>query len=145
MKSLKDQLKTVSKNLVALSKQVDKLSVQVEKATKAAAAKKPAARKTTARKTTARKPVAKKKPVRARKAAPARAKKAAPAATRRAARGNTVLDSVLDVIKKSRKGVPIATLKTKTKLNPRQLSNALYKLTKKGEIKAVSRGVYAKA
>ena len=140
MKSLKDQLKTVSKNLVALSKQVDKLSVQVEKATKAAAAKKPAVRKTTARK-----PVAKKKPVRARKAAPARAKKAAPAATRRAARGNTVLDSVLDVIKKSRKGVPIATLKTKTKLNPRQLSNALYKLTKKGEIKAVSRGVYAKA
>ena len=122
MKSLKDQLKTVSKNLVSLSKQVDKLSVQVEKATKVAA----------------------KKPV-ARKAAPARAKKAAPAATRRAARGNTVLDSVLDVIKKSKKGVAIATLKQKTKLDPRQLSNALYKLTKKGTIKAVSRGVYAKA
>ena len=128
MKSLKDQLKTVSKNLVALSKQVDKLSVQVEKATKKAAAK----------------PAAKKAPARTRKAAPARAKKAAPAA-RKAAGGSTVLDSVYNVIKRSKKGVAISTLKTKTKLDPRQLSNALYKLTKKGAIKAVSRGVYAKA
>ena len=143
MKSLKDQLKTVSKNLATLSKQVDKLSVQVEKATKKAAAK-PAARKPVRRKTT-RKPAAKKAPVRARKAAPARAKKAAPATARRAARGSTVLDKVYDVIKRSKKGVAISTLKTKTKLDPRQLSNALYKLTKKGSIKAVSRGVYAKA
>ncbi len=142
MKSLKDQLKTVSKNLVALSKQVDKLSVQVEKATKKAAAK-PAAKKPVRRKP-ARKPAAKKAPVRTRKAAPARAKKAAPAA-RKTAGGSTVLDNVYNVIKRSRKGVAISTLKTKTKLDPRQLSNALYKLTKKGAIKAVSRGVYAKA
>ena len=142
MKSLKDQLKTVSKNLVALSKQVDKLSVQVEKATKKAAAK-PAAKKPVRRKP-ARKPAAKKAPVRTRKAAPARARKAAPAA-RKAAGGSTVLDSVYNVIKRSKKGVAISTLKTKTKLDPRQLSNALYKLTKKGAIKAVSRGVYAKA
>ncbi len=142
MKSLKDELKTVSKNLVALSKQVDKLSVQVEKATKKAAAK-PAAKKPVRRKP-ARKPAAKKAPVRTRKAAPARARKAAPAA-RKAAGGSTVLDSVYNVIKRSKKGVAISTLKTKTKLDPRQLSNALYKLTKKGAIKAVSRGVYAKA
>lgn len=141
MKSLKDQLKAVSKNLATLSKQVDKLSVQVEKATKKPA--RPAAKKPVRRKTT-RKPAAKKAPVRARKAAPARAKKAAPAA-RKTARGGTVLDKVYDVIKKSKKGVAISALKQKTKLDPRQLSNALYKLTKKGDIKAVSRGVYAKA
>ena len=141
MKSLKDQLKTVSKNLVALSKQVDKLSVQVEKATKKAATK-PAAKKPVRRKP-ARKPAAKKAPVRTRKAAPARAKKAAPAA-RKTAGGSTVLDNVYNAIKRSKKGVAISTLKTKTKLDPRQLSNALYKLTKKGAIKAVSRGVYAK-
>ena len=142
MKSLKDQLKTVSKNLVALSKQVDKLSVQVEKATKKAA--KPAAKKPVRKKVT-RKTAAKKAPARTRKAAPARAKKAAPAAAKKTARGGTVLDNVYDVIKRSRKGVAISTLKQKTNLNPRQLSNALYKLTKKGAIKAVSRGVYAKA
>ena len=142
MKSLKEQLKTVSKNLATISKQVDKLSVQVEKATKKPA--KPAAKKPVRRKT-ARKPAAKKAPARTRKAAPARAKKAAPAAAAKAAGGNTVLDSVLDVIKRSKKGVAISALKQKTSLNPRQLSNALYKLTKKGAIKAVSRGVYAKA
>ena len=139
MKSLKDQLKTVSKNLATLSKQVDKLSVQVEKATKKPAAKKPVRRKTTT------KAAAKKAPARAKKAAPARAKKAASTTAKKAPRGSTVLDSVLDVVKRSRKGVSISTLKQKTNLNPRQLSNALYKLTKKGEIKAVSRGVYAKS
>ncbi|MEJ2476205.1 MAG: hypothetical protein P8Y40_01650, partial [Desulfobacterales bacterium] len=60
-------------------------------------------------------------------------------------KGATVLNSVLDVIKKSRKGISIAQLKEKTDLNPRQLSNALYKLTKKGSIKSMSRGVYTKA
>jgi hypothetical protein len=33
-------------------------------------------------------------------------------------------------------------LKAKTGLNPRQLSNALYKLSKKGTIVAKSRGLY---
>ena len=33
-------------------------------------------------------------------------------------------------------------LKKKTNLEPRQLSNALYKLTKKGTIEAKSRGIY---
>jgi predicted Rossmann fold nucleotide-binding protein DprA/Smf involved in DNA uptake len=52
---------------------------------------------------------------------------------------------VLDVIKRSRNGATIAALKTKTELESRQLSNALYKLSKKGKIKAKSRGVYIKA
>jgi hypothetical protein len=40
--------------------------------------------------------------------------------------------------------VTIATLKAKTKLDSRQLSNALYKLSKKGMIRTKSRGVYVK-
>jgi len=48
------------------------------------------------------------------------------------------------VIAKAKSGANIATLKKKTKLEPRQLSNALYKLTKKGTIEARSRGVYFK-
>jgi predicted Rossmann fold nucleotide-binding protein DprA/Smf involved in DNA uptake len=66
------------------------------------------------------------------------AKKAAPAG------GKTVLDTVFDVIKRSKKGVTVAQLKTKTNLNARQLSNALYKLSQKGMVQAPSRGLYAK-
>jgi ribosomal protein S25 len=116
MKNLQSQLKTVSKTLTALSKQVETLSNQVEKpkSVKKAAAKKPAAPKKTA------------------------ARKVAPAG------GKTVLDTVLDVIKRSKKGVTVAQLKTKTNLNARQLSNALYKLSHKGMVQAPSRGLYAK-
>ena len=114
MKNLQSQLKTVSRSLAALSKQVEKLSNQIQKpqAVKKAAAKKPVAAKKTS------------------------AKKVAPAG------GKTVLDTVFDVIKRSKKGVSVAQLKTKTQLDARQLSNALYKLSKKGEVYAKSRGLY---
>jgi len=116
MKNLQSQLKTVSRSLSALSKQVEKLSNQIQKpqAVKKAAAKKPVAAKKTV------------------------AKKVAPAG------GKTVLDTVFDVIKRSKKGVSVAQLKTKTQLDARQLSNALYKLSKKGMVKAPSRGLYLK-
>ena len=58
--------------------------------------------------------------------------------------GKTVLDTVFDAIKRSKKGVTVAQLKTKTQLNARQLSNALYKLSKKGMVEAPSRGLYLK-
>ncbi len=116
MKNLKSQLNTVSKSLAALAKQVEKLSSQVEvsKAVKKSAAKKPAAVKQTV------------------------AQKSA------AVGGKTVLDTVFDAIKGSKKGVTVAELKTKTQLNARQLSNALYKLSKKGMVEAPSRGLYLK-
>ena len=131
MKKMKTQLKTISKSLVSLSKQVDRLTKQVDKlqpATKKAAPKKA----TVKRKTVARKTIAKKR-------APAKTTKRAPAK-----KGLSVLDSVHNLIKRSRSGVSIATLKAKTKLDSRQLSNALYKLSKKGLVHAKSRGVYVK-
>lgn len=66
------------------------------------------------------------------------ARKGAPAG------GSTVLDSVYDVIKRSKKGVTVSQLKQKTNLDARQLSNALYKLSKKGQVYAKSRGLYVK-
>lgn len=118
MKRIKSQLKTISKSLTSLSKQVDRISKQVDKL----------------------------KP--AKKAAPARRKKTArkPAARKRttAARGKSVLDTVYAVIRRSPNGVTIATLKKKTGLDSRQLSNALYKLSKKRKVRAKSRGHYIK-
>ena len=130
MKKIQSQLKTISKSLASLSKQVERITKQVDKlqpAKKAPAKCKKAVRKAAVRKAPARKAVARKAPAR---------KKAAPA------KGKTVLDSVYSVIKRSKKGATIATLKTKTGLDSRQLSNALYKLSKKRMVRAKSRGLY---
>jgi hypothetical protein len=124
MKRIQTQLKTISKSLVSLSKQVERITKQVDKLQPAKKA--PAKRKKAVRKAAVR-----------RKAAPAR-RKAAPA------KGKTVLDTVYGVIKRSRNGATIATLKTKTGLDSRQLSNALYKLSKKRMVHAKSRGLYVK-
>jgi predicted Rossmann fold nucleotide-binding protein DprA/Smf involved in DNA uptake len=136
MKKITAQLKTLSKSIDTISKKVEKLIQDADKLQapkKAAPAKKTAAKKAAAKKTTAKKTTAKK--TTAKKAA---AKKAAPA------QQVTMLDSVFDIIKRTKKGVTVAQLKEKTKLNSRQLSNALYKLTKKGKIQTKSRGLYVK-
>jgi predicted Rossmann fold nucleotide-binding protein DprA/Smf involved in DNA uptake len=121
MKKLKDQLKTISSSLTSLSKQIEKITQQVDKlkAKKAGSAPK----KTAPKKTAPKKKVAAKK-------APAKAP--------------NVIDTILNTIKKTKKGMTIAQLKEKTEFNSKQLSNALYKLTKKGKIEAKSRGLYVK-
>jgi predicted transcriptional regulator len=131
MKKIKAQLKTLSKSMAAISKQVEKITNQVDKlqAPKKAAP----AKKAVAKKKAAKKKVVKKKAVK--KAA---AKKAAPA------KQVTMLDAVFDVIKRTKKGVTVTQLREKTKLDSRQLSNALYKLTKKGVIQTKARGLYVK-
>ena len=123
MKNLQVQLKAISKELGKLSKQVEKVAAQVAKQAKAAPKKKAV------------------KKAAAKKAKKATAKKAAP---KTSAKKSTVLDSVFDVVRRARNGATIAQLKLKTGLNPRQLSNALYKLSTRGKIVAKSRGVYVK-
>ena len=103
--------------LKTVSRSLATLSKQVDKLSKQASKPSPT------KKTAARKPAA---------------RRAAPAG------GKTVLDTVLSVIKRSKKGVTVAQLKQKTKLDARQLSNALYKLSKKGQVYAKSRGLYVK-
>ena len=117
MSKLQTQLNTVSKSLAALSKQVEKISKQVDKLQPV---KKAASRPKAA---SARKPAA---------------KKAAGAGSK------SLLDTVFNAIKRNKNGVTVAQLKQRTKLDARQLSNALYKLSKKGQVYAKSRGLYAK-
>jgi lambda repressor-like predicted transcriptional regulator len=109
-------MQKIQSQLKTVSKSLAALSKQVEKLSKQVAKAQPA-KKTAA----VRRPAA---------------GKAAPA------RGKTVLDTVFSVIKRSKKGVTVAQLKQKTQLDARQLSNALYKLSKKGEVYAKSRGLY---
>lgn len=136
MKKVQTQLKTVAKTLAGLAQKLEQLNqlLGAAPAAKAAPAKKKAA-------PAKKKAAPKKKAAAKKKAAP----KSAPAAKPAAAGKDTVLDTVMGVIDKSRDGADIASLKSKTGLESRQLSNALYKLTKKGMIKSKSRGVYIKA
>jgi len=144
VKRMQTQLKSVSKALADLSKKVDKLNKQLGKvATAKAPAKKAAPKKKVAKKAAPKKKVAKKAAPKKKPAKKAAPKKAAPKKAS-AAKGATVLDSVYDAIKRARAGVTIAALKQKTNLEARQLSNALYKLSKRGDIVAKSRGVYTK-
>ncbi len=131
MKKVKDQLKTIAKSLLSLSMKVEKIAEKVDalrSVKPAPAAKKTAAKKAVAKKTPVKKAATKKTP----------AKKAAPT------KQLTVQDAVFNTIKRTKKGVTVAQLKEKLDLNAKQLSNTLYKLSKKGKIEAKSRGLYFK-
>jgi predicted Rossmann fold nucleotide-binding protein DprA/Smf involved in DNA uptake len=141
MKKVKDQLKTIAKSLLSLSKKVEKIAKQADAlrpVKPAPAAKKTVAKKTVAKKTVAKKTVAKKTAAKKAVAKKTPAKKAA------LPKQLTVLDAVFDSIKRTKKGVTVAKLKEKLDLNAKQLSNALYKLSKQGKIEAKSRGLYFK-
>jgi len=157
MKKIKDPLKTIAKSLLSLSKKVEKIAKQADAlmpskpvpaakktAAKKTVAKKTAAKKTVAKKTVAKKTVAKKTATKKTATKKAAAKKKPPAAKIAPPKQLAVLDSVFDSIKRAKKGVTVAQIKEKLDLNAKQLSNALYKLSKKGKIEAKSRGLYFK-
>ncbi|MBL7203834.1 MAG: hypothetical protein ISS63_05810 [Desulfobacteraceae bacterium] len=53
--------------------------------------------------------------------------------------------TVLAIIKRSRKGVDIATLKSKAGIGSITVNNIIYRLKKKDKIKSSGRGIYVKA
>ncbi|MDH3344037.1 MAG: hypothetical protein OEL58_02260 [Desulfobacteraceae bacterium] len=127
MKKLKKDLETILKALNGLSQKVEKLQEQIVEETKPT--KKPKAK-------AVKKKAVKKAP--AKKAAPKKAvqKKAKPA---------TAADTVLAIIKKSKKGIGTSTLMDKTGYNQKKVANLVFKLRKQGKIKTVVKGVYLKA
>ena len=57
----------------------------------------------------------------------------------------TAADTVLTIIKKSRKGVDKATLRDKTGFEGRKIRDIIYKLKKQGKIKTEGKGLCVKA
>ncbi|MBW1743365.1 MAG: hypothetical protein JRJ47_08030, partial [Deltaproteobacteria bacterium] len=102
-----------------LTKQTDKLINAVDKFEKKKAATKRKA-----------KPV---KKVRAKKAPAKRAKTV------------TATDQVLNIIKRSKKGVDVPTLMKKTGFGETKIRNIVFNATKQGKIKRVGRGIYIAA
>jgi len=119
--SISDALQKLSKQFRAASKELDKLKKAPKKKAKAAAPKKTVKKKA---KAAAPKKTVKKKS--------------------KTAQASSVIDAVFTAIKKTRKGITISEIKDKTKLEARQISNAVYKLSKRGQIKTTKRGVYVK-
>ena len=125
MAKLKKDLQAVTKGLKALVRKTETLAKKVDKLEKAQAAAK---LKTKAMAKTTKKAPAKKKPVAKKKAA-----------------SLTATDKVVNIIKRSIKGVDAPTLMKKTGLADKTVRNILFRSSKQGRIKRSGRGVYIAA
>jgi hypothetical protein len=125
MKQLKREFKLVLKSLKALSQKTEKMIKTLDKLEKSQMGKKTRVKA---------KPKAK-----AIKKAPVR-KLVASKKTKL-----TAADTILSVIKKSRKGVDTAALTKKTGLEGRKIWDITYRLKKQGKIKKDRKGLYLKA
>jgi len=119
-------LQTLNKDIKALEKKMEKLIMAVEKSEKPKVAKKTTAKSVKA-KTAIRSPAQKK--------SPAKKKTTQPTAT----------DQVLNIIKRSKKGVNTATLMTKTGFDVKKVRNILQRTYKMGKIKRMEKGIYVGA
>jgi hypothetical protein len=131
MAEVKKNLQAVTRELKALVRKTETLVKKVDRLEKAQAAAK---RKTKAKAKTTKKAPPKKKV--AAKKKPAAKKKASPL---------TASDKVLNIIKRSRKGVDVPTLMKKAQLADKTVRNILFKASKQGKIKRAGRGIYMAA
>ena len=115
--NLKKDLHAVNKGLTELGKKLGKIIAAVDKLVKPKAAPAKPAKK-----------VAVKKP-----------------ASEKAAGEVTAADTVLGIVKRSKKGIATAALMEKTGYNQKKVTNIVFKLRKQGKIKNEGKGVYVKA
>ena len=128
LKMVSDGLKTLAQGVEAIAEKVDE-TVATKSAGKAGSKKQSAPVKTA--KTVSKKAKA--------------AKKAAPEVVlKKAVKATSAVDTVLNIINRSKKGVNTAAIKAKTGYDQKKVSNIVYKLKKLGKIKAVQKGVYVK-
>jgi cell division septum initiation protein DivIVA len=128
LKMVSDGLKTLAQGVEAIAEKVDE-TVTTKSAGKAESKKQSAPVKTA--KTVSKKAKA--------------AKKAAPEVVlKKAIKATSAVDTVLNIINRSKKGVNTAAIKAKTGYDQKKVSNIVYKLKKLGKIKAVQKGVYVK-
>ena len=123
--TIKQDLEVAQKEIKALEKKMNKLIVAVEKSENPKAAKRTTVKPVEA-KTTKKAPA---------KKAPAKKKTAQLTAT----------DQVLNIIKRSKKGVNATTLMTKTGFDLKKVRNILQRTYKQGKIKRVEKGIYVGA
>ena len=135
MKEIQTLLKIVSDGLKTVASGIEAVSEKVNEMAKAQADEEPKAAT----------------PKRAKRSAPGAAKKkparktAAKTPKKKAAKAPTAVETVFNIISRSKKGVNTATLMKKTGFDRKKVANTVYKLGKQGKIKTVAKGVYVKA
>lgn len=154
MKQLEKDLKAVAKDFKKLTKKTEKMITrlkELEKAQAAEKAKPKAVRKSVARKTATRKTATKKAATKKTATKKVATKKTAAkkTATKKVAAENSTKmsarDTVLGIVKRSREGLDMATLISKTGLKYNNIRTILYRLRKLGKIKSERKGLYVKA
>ncbi len=128
MAKLKKNLQAVTRQLKVLARKTESLAKKVDKLEKAQAAKKPKVKPKA-------KNTAKKKKTPAKKKAPVKKKAGKPTAS----------DQVLNIIKRSKKGVDVSTLIKKTEIDENKIRNVISRAFMLKKIKRARRGVYVGA
>jgi hypothetical protein len=158
MAILKKDLTALRKDFTAIEKKMEKLmkafetSSEPKKVAKPKAVKKAAAKKTTAKKAPAKKAAAKKTPAKkapvkktAVKKAIAKKAPAKKAPAKKKVLPVTATDQILKIIKRSKKGVDVPTLKKNTGFDDKKVRNIVFRAAKEGRIKKSGRGFYVGA
>jgi Flp pilus assembly protein TadG len=142
MNNFKDNLMAIKKELQRLMSKVEQLGRALEKAGKSAISSK------TVTKKDVKKAVAKKAPVKkkaAAKKAPARKTTSNQKVdSKEDANSSTAIETVVGIIQKSKSGVDVETLISKTGYDAKKISNLVYKAKKRGDIKSGAKGIYVK-
>ena len=125
MAILKKDLQAVKRDIKALEKKFEKLLKAYEKPQQPKAARK-GKRRAVKSKT---KPGAASKKTTRRKGAPQ----------------VTATEQILKIVRRSRKGVDVPTLKAKTGFQDKKVRNIIFRASKEGKIKKVGRGIYVGA
>lgn len=139
MAILKKDLQAVKRDIKALEKNLEKLLKAYEPMPKA---KKVTKKKAVKKAKTVKKAPAKKAPA---KKAPAKKAPAKKAVARKKAPQATATDKILKIIKRSKKGVDVLTLKKKTGFDDKKVRNIIFRASKEGKIKKSGRGIYVGA
>jgi hypothetical protein len=125
MAILKRDLQAVKRDIKALEKKLDKLLKAHGKPQRPKAARK--VKRRAVKTKTKRRVVAKK------------------TTGRRKAPQMTATEQILKIVRRSRKGVDVPTLKTKTGFPDKKVRNIIFRASKEGKIKKVGRGIYVGA
>ena len=121
--TIKKELTTMKKDIMAIGKKLEKLLTAVEKSEKATPTKASKAK------------AVKAQPVKKTPKTPAKKKAVKITAT----------DQILNIINRSKKGVDTATLMKKTGFDQKKIRNIVFRTMKQGKIKSAEKGIYVGA
>ena len=133
----KKDLQAVKRDIKALEKKLEKLLTAYEPMPKA---KKVTKKKAVKKAKVVKKAAAKKAP--AKKKAAARKAPAKKAVAEKKTSEVTSTDKILQIVKRSKKGVDVPTLKKKTGFDDKKVRNIVFRASKEGKIKKSGRGIY---